>query len=334
MPGEPEKPLCVVCGTGSVGLRHLQLMRAASDVRVAALPIRGEREGELAALGFKAIHSWGQAALLGATHAIIATDTRRHGADVMDAVKAGCQVLVEKPMGADAEAARATLNAVRAAGRDLWVGCCLRFQEGLTNFRDRLSHIGRVHSVVVACRSWLPDWRPKRPYVNSYSARAEDGGALRDLIHEIDYCGWLFGWPRAVRARVRNLRRLGIAAEETADLLWETESGTLVTVGLDYVSKPPQRWMRASGEHGWLHWDGLTGTVTVALADGSKREIASRQKPDEMYLAQDLAFVRALPGRIDPRSATGEDGVRALAVCDAARRASESRGEESVQYRD
>ena len=157
---------------------------------------------------------------------------------------------------------------------------------------------------------------------------------MRDLIHEIDYCGWLFGWPRAVRARVRNLRRLGIAAEETADLLWETESGTVVTVGLDYVSKPPQRWMRASGEHGWLHWDGLTGTVTVALADGSKREIASRQKPDEMYLAQDLAFVRALPGRIDPRSATGEDGVRALAVCDAARRASESRGEESVQYRD
>ena len=332
MVSDPQKALCIVCGTGSAGLRHLQLIHNATDLRLAVLPIRRERRQELASFGVPVIESWGQAALLGATHAIIATDTWRHGADVIDAVKAGCQILVEKPIGTDAAAARATLNAVRAAGRELWVGCCLRFQDGLNTFRDTLSEIGRVHSVVVACRSWLPDWRPQRPYSASYSARAEDGGVLRDMIHEIDYCGWLFGWPRAVRAQVRNLRRLGIAAEEAADLFWETASGTMVTVGLDYVSRPPQRWMRASGERGWLHWDGLTGTVTVALADGSKREIASTQKPDEMYLAQDLAFVRAVPGRIDSRSATGEDGVRALAVCDAARRASESRAEEPVPH--
>jgi len=327
-----RKTLCIVCGTGSVGLRHLQVIDRAADVPVAALPIRPERHGELAALGFRVVESWRHAALLGATHAIIATDTWRHGIDVADAVKVGCQVLVEKPMATDAASARATLGAVRDVGCDLWVGCCLRFQDGLNNFRDALPEIGRVHAVVAACRSYLPDWRPERPYAASYSARAEDGGVLRDAIHEIDYSGWLFGWPRAVRAHVRNLGRLGIGVEEAADLLWETESGAVVAVGLDYVSRPPQRGMRASGEHGWLHWDGLTGTVTVALGDGSVREITSRQTRDEMYLAQDLAFVRAVQGRSDPRSATGEDGVRALAVCDAARRASESRAEESVRY--
>ena len=329
---EPQKAFCVVCGTGSAGLRHLQLIHHATDVQAAALPIRTGRRKELEAFGFQVFESWGQAALLGVTHAIIATDTRRHDADVVDAVKAGCQVLVEKPMSTDAASARATLNTVRAAGRDLWVGCCLRFQEGLNNFRDTLPEIGLVHAVVVQCRSYLPDWRPERPYVASYSARTEEGGVLRDLIHEIDYCGWLFGWPRTMRAHIRNLGRLGIAAEEAADLLWETESGAAVTVGLDYVSRPPQRWMRATGERGWLHWDGLTGTVTVALADGPVREIPSTQTRDEMYLAQDLAFVRAVQGTTDPRSATGEDGVRALAICDAARRSSESRAEESVRY--
>ena len=286
----------------------------------------------MAALGFRVLESWAQAADLGATHAIIATDTRRHDADAADAAKAGCQILVEKPMSTDAVSARAMLDAVRAAGRDLWVGCCLRFQEGLNNFRETLPEIGRVHAVVVECRSYLPDWRPARAYGDSYSARAEDGGVLRDMTHEIDYCGWLFGWPRALRAHVRNLGRLGIAAEETADCLWETDRGIVVALGLDYVSRPPQRWMRAAGERGWLHWDGLTGIVTLATGDGRFREISSTQTSDEMYLAQDVAFLRASQGSADPRSASGEDGVRALAVCDAARRASESRAEEIVRY--
>ena len=41
--------------------------------------------------------------------------------------------------------------------------------------------------------------------------------------------------------------------------------------------------MRASGERGWLHWDGLTGLVTQALAGRPLREIHSKQTPDEMY---------------------------------------------------
>ena len=92
--------------------------------------------------------------------------------------------------------------------------------------------------------------------------------------------------------------------------------------------------MRPSEHHSRCPYKGEASywTIEVPAGDGSVREIASRQTRDEMYLAQDLAFVRAVQGRSDPRSATGEDGVRALAVCDAARRASESRAEESVRY--
>ena len=316
---ESRKPLCVVCGTGSAGLRHLRLIHHAAHVPVVALPVRPERRAELVALGFRVLENWAEVADLGATHAIIATDTRRHGEDVADAVKSGCEVLVEKPMTTDGLSAHAMVTTARAAGCGLWVACCLRFHEGLNNFRQVLPEIGRVHSVVVECRSYLPEWRPGRAYRASYSARAEDGGVLRDMIHEIDYCGWLFGWPQAVHARVRNLGRLGIASNWGA-----LRAGVVVKVGLDYVSRPPQRWMRASGERGWLKWDGLTGTVTLADGDGRVQEISSGQTRDEMYLAQDLAFLRGAPGQPDPRFATDEDGMNALAVCDAARRASKS----------
>jgi predicted dehydrogenase len=51
-----------------------------------------------------------------------------------------------------------------------------------------------------------------------------------------------------------------------------------------------------------------------------------------MFLAQASAFVNTICGASDPRLATAEDGIKALAVCDAAQLASERRREEAVEY--
>lgn len=328
----PDKKLCVVIGTGSIGLRHLRLMARGTGVTVAALPVRSERCVELAAQGFRVLESWRQASDLGATHALVATDTLRHGSDAIAALETGCHVLVEKPMNTDSTSARRMLAAARSAGRALWVGCCLRFHETLNGFREKLPEIGHIHSVRIESQSHLPDWRPSRSYRDSYSARADEGGVLRDLIHEIDYAGWLFGWPQSVQARIRNHFRLGIEADEAADLLWETQSGTVVSIRLDYLSRPPRRRMRASGDRGTLEWDGIGGTLILSLVGKPPLRIGAEQTGDQMYLAQDLAFLQACEGQPDPRLAPGEDGVRALAVCDAARLASEARREEPVCY--
>ena len=52
----------------------------------------------------------------------------------------------------------------------------------------------------------------------------------------------------------------------------------------------------------------------------------------QMYSAQAQAFVDACRGDSDGSLATGEDGARALAVCDAARIASRDRKETAVNY--
>jgi predicted dehydrogenase len=155
---------------------------------------------------------------------------------------------------------------------------------------------------------------------------------LRDLIHEIDYAGWIFGWPKTVQACVRNLSRLGIDTDEVAELLWETAAGCTVSVGLDYLSRPSRRRMRVAGELGMLEWDGIEGTVTLALPDVPVRVERSYQTLDGMFLEQARAFIGVSRGIYDPRLATDEDGVKALAVCDAGRRASENRREELVKY--
>ena len=328
---EGRETLCVaVLGTGSAGLGHLKALSTLEAVRPLAIPVRRGRVAELRSAGHDAVDEFEGARRLGARLCIIATETARHAADASLALRAGCDVLVEKPLGVVAAEAREVCRQASRVGHMVSVGCVLRFSESLNAFRASLSALGALHAVRIECQSYLPDWRPHRPYRDSYSSRAGNGGVLRDLIHEIDYAGWLYGWPQALHASVRNLGRLGIESEEGADLLWTTPAGCAVSVSLDYLSRPARRRMRASGEHGTLEWDGVEGTVTLALAHAPVRVTRFSRTGNQMFVEQARAFVNASRGCVDPRAATAEDGVRALAVCDAARRSSARACQEPV----
>jgi predicted dehydrogenase len=303
-----------------------------AGVKPIAVPRRPARVAELRDAGFLAVPDLDDAVRLGARACIVATDTGRHLEDGVRAVEHGLHLLVEKPLSTDAGAASRLSATAVATQRKVFVACLLRFSTSLNVFRERLKDIGGVHYVRIACQSYLPDWRPSRPYAETYSARMEEGGVLRDLVHEVDYAGWLFGWPLTVQARVANLGRLGIAVDEAADLMWEAAGARWVSVRLDYLSRPTRRTMTAYGARGTLEWNGVQNTVTLHPDGEPVREIACPQTTDDMLLAQSEAFVAAVRGGAGGSLATGADGVRALAVCDAARRASESRREEKVDY--
>jgi len=321
-----------VLGTGSIGTRHLSVLSQIPDVEAMAVPAHPYRVTELTRAGFRAVASLEEAVKRGATRCIIATDTGRHESDGIEASRLGLDLLVEKPLSTDAQSAKRLYSETLSRGRKLYVACLMRFPQSMTQFRQWLPEIGRLHTVRIECQSHLPGWRPARPYRDSYSARAEEGGVLRDLIHEIDYAGWLFGWPDAVQARVVNLGRLGIEADEAADLWWEGHDGVHVSIRLDYLSKPTRRIMAAYGSDGTLEWDGIRNAVTLRSENGSSREADCRQTKDEVLLDQARAFLADVPGKGTSGLATGWDGVRALAVCDAARIASASSRVERVLY--
>jgi predicted dehydrogenase len=190
-----------------------------------------------------------------------------------------------------------------------------------------------LHSVRIECQSYLPEWRPNRDYRECYSARADEGGVLRDLIHEIDYAVWLFGRPQELWASLNNTRRLGIEAEEECDVNWRTPSGANVSIRLDYLTRHPRRGMHASGELGEITWDAIGGRVAVAIAGKSAEEIETRQERDDTIADQARAFIGAVAGADAGTMATFADGAFAVSVCDAARRSSLTNKVESIAER-
>lgn len=313
----------LVHGTGSIGSRHLRVLDRGLGVRTLALPARGPRAaaaGEACTI----VESYAAAAAQGATAAVIATTTGRHLDDAHDALRAGLHLLVEKPLAASTAGIAALDRAARDGGRHVFVGCCLRFAAPLVRFRELLPHIGAVHHVRIECQSYLPDWRPGTDYRASYSARADEGGVLRDLIHEIDYAAWLFGWPAAVTARLGNTGALDIAAEEWAELDWQAPSAAAVSIHLDFLTRPARRVMRAHGEHGTVEVDLIEQRVVLALAGKPADAAHIPQDRDAMMAEQSRAFLAAVSGGTPGALATLDDGGRALAICDAARESARS----------
>jgi predicted dehydrogenase len=321
-----------VIGIGSIGLRHCHVLSQVAGATPIAVSRRPARIRELEEAGFIAVPDVDDAVRLGAEVGIIATDTGRHVEDGVRALERGLHILVEKPLSTDADRARLLCARAEVANRKLFVACLLRFSASLNRFRELLTDIDDVHYVRIECQSYLPDWRSTRHYAETYSARSDEGGVLRDLVHDVDYAAWLFGWPVALQARVANLGRLGITADETADLMWQAAGGPLVSVRLDYLSKPARRTMTAYGRRGTLQWNAVLNTIALHRDGEAVKEMAFSQTTDDMLRSQSEAFMAAVHGAEGAALATGRDGVRALAVCDAARRASEGRCEEKVDY--
>lgn len=306
----------IVRGGGSIGMRHARVFASlGADVSVWPVRPRPDALDDIT----------GAAALSHADLVVIATDTSRHVADTIAALDAGARrVLLEKPVAPTV--ADATALAQHPRADDVWVAAPLRAHGAFRHLLAQLPAIGSPTSAHVRCQSWLPDWRPDRDYRESYSARPDEGGVLRDLVHELDYATVLFGTPHLTAATLDHHGPLDIEAEQAATLLWQTDSST-VTCRLDYITRPTTRGITVHGPDGQLTWDVPTVTVTHTTAAGHTETTHFEHDLDRDHVmaTQARAALELAPDS-DPAQrhtlgcpATLAEGLATLELCDRAR---------------
>lgn len=309
-----------VVGTGSAGSRHLSALSKIDGVVPVAVPKRTSMHDVLKSEGVCVDLSQGLDAC------IIASDTSLHVSDSLKLLGITQTLLIEKPLAARLREAELLWKEVKGLQNRIFIGCVLRFSESLLCFREWLPKIGKRNRVRIFCHSYLPDWRPERDYRESYSARKKEGGVLRDLIHEVDLAGWIFGWPLKVQGELKNLNRLGIEADEEASLSWRESSGALLTVDLDYVTRPTKRGICAMGEAGTLRWDAVTREVHFQGVNGEPEIFQSRQSRESLFDDQASAFVDFVREGKKSQMATLEEGMKTMLICDPLWEAFESYG--------
>jgi myo-inositol 2-dehydrogenase / D-chiro-inositol 1-dehydrogenase len=254
---------------------------------------------------------------------LICSPTDTHADLIEAAVKAGKAVFCEKPVDLSSKRILRCLKVVAASGKPLMIGFNRRFDPNFAEARRRIRSgaIGKVELVSIISR----DPSPPPP---SYVARS--GGLFRDMmIHDLDMARFLLDEePIEVHAVGSCLVDPGIGKAgdvDTAAVLLKTASGKIAqitnsrraTYGYD------QRF-EVHGSKGMVRAQNVPLT-TVELATGTGFQADPvlpffLERYAAAYRAELEHFLDALESGVAP-SPSGEDGLRAQLLADAATKA-------------
>lgn len=204
---------------------------------------------------------------------IISNPTSEHANTIKKLLSLGIPMFIEKPLFNSLENKNLVLE-VTGAKISTYVACNLRFLDCI-NFLKQYLENKRINEVNIYCGSYLPDWRPGIDFRTSYSSIKELGGGVHiDLIHEIDYLVYLFGFPNSINKTFRNNSSLDISAYDYANYLFEYDK-FCVNVILNYYRRNPKRSIEIVCEEGEYRADLLSNSVFLndALIFSSDQQI-------------------------------------------------------------
>jgi myo-inositol 2-dehydrogenase/D-chiro-inositol 1-dehydrogenase len=309
-------------GAGRIGKAHARAVSANPDAALVAvtdaLPESAEALAAQYGAEVRTLDAIEAAADIDAV--LICTPTDTHAELIQRFARAGKGIFCEKPVDLSLSRVQETLKVVRETRATLMVGFNRRFDPHFRALRAAIDdgRIGKVEMVQITSRD------PGAPPV-SYIERS--GGLFRDMtIHDFDMGRWLLGEEvTAVVATGSVLTdpAIGKAGDiDSANVILTTASGRQCVISNSRrATYGYDQRIEVLGEKGAVFAENThETTVQVATAEGFARPPILNffmERYAAAYAAEIAAFIDALIQGTEPPT-TGEDGLMALALADAA----------------
>lgn len=333
----------LMIGLGSIGQRHLRNLAAhfGKEVEFIAYRVRGLhrtftdsmeiRDGVSLEEEFS-IRSYAnldEALAQKPEIAYVTNITSQHIPCALKAVRAGCDVFLEKPVSFDLTGVRELLTAAKENGRIVFVGFQNRFHPCLLRMREILQSgtLGPIISARSEIGERLTTMHRYENYADTYMARKDQGGGvvMNQQIHELDYLQWIFGEPESVAAFCGTNSGLQLSVEDYCEsIFWM--NGPLgsfpVSAHADFFQYPPRRYCQVICEDGWIKADLLSAELTVAQGDRLHHEDFPGFQRNQLFVEEMEAFLTCVQSR-KQETMTLEEGIISLRMAVAEKNAAE-----------
>jgi len=246
-----------IVGTGMIAGFHAQALAQVPGARLVGIASRSAEKGRAFALQHAVPFSTASVAELVARPDIdvvcIATPSGAHLEPALAAIRAGKQVVIEKPVEITPERVDLILEAAEKAGVRVAAIFQARFGQGARTVKAALV-AGRLGRLVLAsaCVKWH---RPAAYYSGWKGQLALDGGAvlINQAIHGLDLLQWFAGLPSEIFAWTTRRVHTGIEGEDTACATLRFPEGALGTIEATTAAWPGwSRRIELCGELGSL----------------------------------------------------------------------------------
>ncbi len=251
----------------------------------------------------------------------ICLPTDLHASTAIAALRAGKDVLVEKPMALDLASSNSMIEVAQAESRILMVAHVLRFFPEYQALLRALSsgEWGRVRSAAFRRRCAAPAWS------GWLSDPAKSGGGAFDLlIHDIDICLRLFGKPQAVSAV--GYEALASGVDVISAHLHYPEAVDIEVSGGWYHPKafPFSMEYTVVLDEGTIDYRLDTKLPTVYSKSGEQQQLDLGSH--DGYFAEIEYFLQCLQERSFPALCSPDDSARAVGLMELALQSRTSNG--------
>jgi UDP-N-acetylglucosamine 3-dehydrogenase len=295
-----------VVGTGQWGKNHARVYKElASTELVAVCDVNSERAKAMAAqYGVKAYSDSTQMLKDKSIEAVnICTWSTVLAKEALKALHAGRHVLVEKPMATNPQQAQRLVQTAQENGLHLTVGFLMRFIPGLQYIRQSVED-KKIGDFVCATTKRVSQW----------PERIGDVGVLKDTaIHDIDVMRFISGDdPITVYAKMGSMKHRKF--EDFAQIMLTYKDGKSAFIESNWLTPYKTRMLTVTGSEAIMRLDYITQDLWIE----QQTETVQPRYPFQEPLKQELQhFVDCIVDKKKP-VVTGEDGVRALEVAQAA----------------
>ncbi len=314
----------LIAGFGSIGRRHLNNLRALGETDFILLRSHHSTLPEDDIKGLP-VESSIEAALAHKPQAVVIANPSSLHLDVaIPAAKAGCSILMEKPVSHSMDRIDELQSALKQGGGQLLVGYQFRFHPGLRQIKAWLDEgaIGRPVSSRAHWGEYMPGWHPWEDYRKSYAARVDlGGGVVNTLCHPLDYQRWLFGKVESLYAETSNFA-LGLEVEDTAEIALQFKNGVISSTHVDYVQRPGQHTLQINGTLGTITWDNATGIGKCYRAETAQWQESTLPAGFErnfLFMDESRHFLEVVNNKVTPICSL-DDGIAAIKLTEAIHR--------------
>ena len=311
-----------ILGAGRIGKVHARAVAATTGAALVAVSDPMEAAAKEVARDYGcAIRSIDEIAAAGDIDAVvICTPTDTHADLIEKFVRAGKHVFCEKPVDLDVARVKAALATVKAEGGTLMVGFNRRFDPDFMALKSAIDagRVGEVEMITITSRD---PGAPPADYIKV------SGGIFRDMtIHDFDVARWLLGEEVETvyaAASVLTDPKIGELGDyDSATVVLRTASGKQCTISNSRrASYGYDQRIEVLGSKGLVSARN-THEANIELADGagfSRPPLLNffMTRYTAAYANEIAAFCKAVADGT-PTPTTGEDGLKALELAEAA----------------
>lgn len=293
-----------VIGTGAMGQHHVRIYSEMGDVELVGISDVDEKRASELASHYNTLPFTDYNELLAQDldAVSIVVPTMLHKQVVLDAIAAGTNVLIEKPIADTVENAYAMISAAHDAVLTLMVGHIERFNPAVTKMKEIIDSglLGKIVSISTR-------------RVGPYNPRIRDVGIILDLgVHDIDAISYLYGKKVS---EVYAIAGQDIHSQEDhASIMLKFNGDKAGVVETNWLTPHKVRKMTVIGIDGVAYLD--YNEQTVSIHDGEWIREAKIETAEPLMRELEH-FVNAVRRGDDP-IVTGDDGKHALEVALAA----------------